>query len=463
MASPTAGILNEDRRSNWVRLHTLIVLRWIAVAGQTLTIFAARAYFDVSISIGLCLAVIGTSVVANLLLIFLYPRNTRMPEREVMWMLIFDLVQLAALLSLTGGLNNPFALLILAPVTISATALRTRATLMVGAVAIALATLVTWVHVPLQTSAGALMEMPPEFLFGYWVAVVIGVVFLGAYAQRVSSEVNSMSEALLATQMALAREQKISDLAGVVAAAAHELGTPLATIKLASSELIEDLRASPDLLDDAKLIRDQADRCRDILQSMGRVGKEDRQVMQAPLIAVVQEAAEPHIQRGKTVHFQSNPPEGDPKQPLILRGPEIVHGLRNLIQNAVDFAATTVWIDIGWTADHVSVRIIDDGQGFPPHIIDRIGDPFVRVRRNAADRAKRPGYDGMGLGLFIAKTLLERSGAELSFANGNDPFYGPAIVGERSGAIVEVIWPRGAIAAPAGPSLGLGENRPLDA
>lgn len=208
--------------------------------------------------------------------------------------------------------------------------------------------------------------IPRIFEFGFWLSIVIGILFLGLYSRRVATEMRSMSQALLATQMALAREQKLTDLGGVVAAAAHELGTPLATIKLVSAELMTELADRPDLMEDAQLIREQADRCRDILRDMGRAGKDDLHLRQAPLSVALREAAEPHMARGKRVEFIFAPAEGAPdRQPTILRRPEIIHGLRNLVQNAVDFARSTVWIEGEWTDQTVTVRIIDDGEGFP--------------------------------------------------------------------------------------------------
>jgi two-component system, sensor histidine kinase RegB len=275
-----------------------------------------------------------------------------------------------------------------------------------------------------------------------------------------------MSDALLATQIALAREQKLTDLGGVVAAAAHELGTPLATIKLASSELVDALQGQDDLKADAELIRDQADRCRDILRGMGRAGKSDAHLKRAPLSAILREAADPHANRGRTMVYDIAPAEGsDPKQPIIARQPEIIHGLRNLVQNAVDFADSTVWIDAFWTDRAIVVRIIDDGAGFPPQVLGRIGDPFVSSRRDPG-QAARPGYEGMGLGLFIAKTLLERTGATLSFANGSDPFSAErdaaADLEERRGAIVEVAWTRSRLSGDDSPDRqALGENLPI--
>jgi two-component system sensor histidine kinase RegB len=452
--SPTLFV--QRGHANWVRLHTLMTLRWIAVAGQLLAIFVALEALDLKLELGLCAAAIGLAVIANLVALFIYPKNKRMSEVEVAGMLLFDILQLSWLLALTGGLNNPFALLILVPVTISASALRWQTTALLGGAAIVLVTVVTLWHIPLHTHDGTVMRMPPVFVQGFWLAIVLGAVFLSFFAQRVTSEVHAMADALAATQMALAREQKLTDLGGVVAAAAHELGTPLATIKLVSSELAGELEG--DQRDDAILIRDQADRCRDILRSMGRIGKEDLHVRHAPLEALLREAAEPHSDRGRQIIYRL--PDGR-RQPTVLRRPEIVHGLRNLIQNAVDFSAGHVRIDADWDADRISVRIADDGPGFPASVIGRLGDPFVRRRRIEDDRKARPAYEGMGLGLFIAKTLLERSGAEVTFVNARDatPPNEPWL-----GAIVLVVWPKSAISPDEEEQREpLGRNRPIEA
>ncbi len=448
------------QRTDWVRLRTLIVLRWMAIAGQLLAIVVADRLVGLQLPLGLCYLAVGASVIANLVATFIFPENKRLSEREAMLTLLFDLSQLSFLLYLTGGLTNPFALLILAPVTISASALHLRTTVMLGVVAVALVTVAALAKVPLRMEDGTVLSVPPLFEFGFWLSIVIGLVFLGVYSRRVATEIRTMSDALLATQMALAREQKLTDLGGVVAAAAHELGTPLATIKLVSAELIDELADQPDLQDDARLIRDQADRCRDILRSMGRSGKDDLHLRKAPLSAVLAEAAEPHRSRGKTLKFGNILlPTGPSRAPEILRRPELIHGLRNLIQNAVDFSRSTVWIDGEVSGSKVTVRIVDDGDGFPPQMIGRIGDPFLKSRKSVQDVQSRPAYEGMGLGLFIAKTLLERTGAELTFANAADPFLSSDERPERCGAVVEVSWPQSAILAD--PDIGIGANSPI--
>ncbi|MBK5934054.1 two-component system sensor histidine kinase RegB [Rhodovulum imhoffii] len=451
-------------RSHWIRLRTLVLLRWVAITGQLVAITVAWVNFDVRLELGWSLLAIGIAIIANMIWLFVYPESKRLTESETLLALLFDLGQLSFLLFLSGGLNNPFALLLLTPVIISATALRFRSTLLMGVITITIATFLVFFYMPLTTVGGPMPQLPPIFLFGFWAAIVIGVVFLALYAGRVASEINSMSDALLATQMALAREQKLTDLGGVVAAYAHELGTPLATIKLVSSELMEDLSDKEDLRDDAALIRDQADRCRDILRSMGRAGKDDLQMHTAPIGSVINEAAEPHQDRGTKIISTVAPGPGVmTQQPVIRRRPEIIHGLRNFIQNAVDFAATTVWVEANWTDSELTVRIMDDGPGFPPHLIGRIGDPFVRKRKTEQEAPERPGYEGMGLGLFIAKTLLERTGAVLSFANGSDPFLASTEQPERSGAVIEVIWSLEAVLPDPATGSALGENQRIEA
>lgn len=453
---------DERGRSNWVRLRTLVFLRSIAIIGQISAILVGYFAFDLALDLGWCFAVIGASVISNLVALFVYPENKRLSEREMVALLLFDISQLTMLLALTGGLQNPFALLILAPVTISATALRKPSTVLVSGIAVISTTFVALVNIPLMTNAGLVLQMPPIFVTGFWIAIVTGILFLAAYVRRVTSEVNAMSDALVATQLALSREQKLTDLGGVIAATAHELGTPLATIKLVSSELLDEIE-DPSLREDARLISEQADRCRDILRSMGRAGKDDLHMRTAPLATVVQEAAEPHSARGREIVYDIAPMAGATcAQPEIWRRPEIIHGVRNLVQNAVDFAETQVWIDVHWSETRIIVRIADDGPGYPPNVLPRLGDPFLRRRESGRNQAERPEYEGMGLGLFIAKTLLERSGAELSFANGRDPVAPAQTDPIRRGAIVEAIWDWRDLAVNTEKfRVSLGRNRPI--
>lgn len=451
MADRDRGLYRIRVRGKWIRLRTLVLLRWWAIIGQASALIVADRFYGLDLEMGLCFLVVGVSVVSNLVATFVFAENKRLSERDTFFFVLFDMLQLGLLLYLTGGLNNPFSILIVGPVTVSASALSARSTAFLGVMAIIIVTLMMQFYLPLRTEAGDVLKMPDMFRFGSWAAIVIAVMFLGVYARWIVQEMSAMSDALQATQMALAREQKLTDLGGVVAAAAHELGSPLATIKLTSAELAEDLGDRPDLREDAMLIREQADRCRDILRSMGRAGKDDLHLRRAPLDALLAEAAEPHVDRGKRIHFAHGAGiDAASPHPIVPRRPEIIHGLRNLIQNAVDFARDDVRVESRWTDRAITVRIMDDGDGYPPDMLGRIGDPFIR-RRAPAAQAKRPEYEGMGLGLFIAKTLLERTGADLTFANGADA--------TGTGAVVEVSWPRQTLEVPGGPALG--ENQPF--
>lgn len=463
-------LFNSSARSEWLRLRTLILLRWLAIAGQLGAIVLATRVLELDLRLDLCATALGLSVAFNIVNTVVFPANNRLSEKNALLTLIFDLFQLALLVSLAGGLSNPFVFLMLVPLTISAAALTLRATIIIGLVFLSLITLLVRLYVPLTTISGEVIQMPDLLIYGTWAALVTAGIFLAGYVHRVAEETFSMSEALTATQLALGREHRLTSLGGVVAAAAHELGTPLATIKLVSAELADELQAHPYLLEDAQLIGEQADRCRDILKDMGRSGKDDTHVHHAPISAVIAEAAAPHMDRGKMILVRiDGAPQTEhvPSQPEISRQPEIIHGLRNLVQNAVDFAAARVWIDISWDDKELRIHIGDDGLGYPPDLIGKIGDPFVRKRsEKKKSEATRPEYEGMGLGLFIAKTLLERSGARLTFANGSEvpgkrsrSPVGPPELALPTGAIVEVVWQLSDIEAAHSDVRGpLGEN-----
>ena len=459
LPSPNQGLMHRDIRGHWVRLETLTRVRWLAAFGQVVALCIGYFGLGLSFNLLLCLVIVGISVITNLLSSAVFPRSRRLSETEALLTLLFDTAQLSLLLYLTGGLGNPFALLLLAPVTIAATALQLRSTLILGLVAIALATLLALSFEPILLPGGEVLILPDLFRFGFWLALIVGIAFIGLYSRSVAAEKHALTEALLATRMALAREQKLTDLGGVVAAAAHELGTPLATIKLASAELIDALADQPEAREDALLIREQAERCREILRSMGRAGKDDLHLHHVPLETLIRDAAAPHANRGRAIHFTCAPAKGskaredEARMPQVRRAPGVVHGLRNLIQNAVDFAAAEVRVEAEWDGEMIRIRVSDDGPGYPAHLLGRLGEPYLRDRREPVRSGARREYEGMGLGLFIAKTLLERSGAEVGFFNRNNRQRGRGGKSGRQGAVAELRWNR--------PDLEVDPNRPL--
>ncbi|WP_108500907.1 ActS/PrrB/RegB family redox-sensitive histidine kinase [Paracoccus indicus] len=413
--SPFQMPLAEAPNAEPIRMRTLVLLRWFAIGGQMAAVIVAW-FMGVGFVKAPVIALIATSIIMNCWLFFRPAKRTS--PRHAVLQLSFDLVQISALMWLTGGMANPFALLVLAPVTIAAASLNGRQVMALGLATVALISFAAVFGLSLREPDGDILQMEPILQVGHWVALVIGVVFFAGYAHRVTAELSDTANALFATQMALSREQRLQHLGGVVAAAAHEMGTPLATIKLIAGELADELQDDPDLHADALALRESADRCARILRSMGQAGKDDLHMRAAPLRAVLEDAASPHADRGPVIEILA---EG----PVIRRDPAIIHALRNLIQNAVDFAESRVVIETQVTANALTVTVRDDGPGYPPHLLSRIGDPYLSRR----SEVQRGSYEGMGLGLFIAKTLLERSGARLTFANG-----GP-------GAIVSVRWP----------------------
>lgn len=465
MAEHSPNILTQNARFSWVRLRTLVMLRWMTIAGQATALWVAVNWLHVDLRVDLVTTVVGVAVAFNIVATVVFPENRRISENAVLLTLLFDLVQLAALLALTGGLMNPFAVLLLTPVVLASTALNLRAIIALSLVAIGIISALLVFPPPMKLLNGEVLEVPQIMVQGFWVALITSVGFLALYSRKIMVEIFGMSQALAAAQTALGREQRLTALTGVVAATAHELGTPLATIKMVSAELADELVNQPEIMEDVELIRAQADRCRDILHEMGRSGKEDTLMQIAPISALVQEAMEPHKDRGKRIVPRINGrlndgPGGD--HMLVARQSEIIHGLRNLIQNAVDFSASTVWVDISWDTSQLKVHIGDDGPGYPAHLIGRIGDPFVR-KRGYTD-PNRPGYEGMGLGLFIAKTLLERTGAQLTFANGSEWEEKdlPVEKAHPTGAIVEVAWPRAALEISLKQARApLGDNQPF--
>lgn len=415
-------------------MRTLVILRWAAIAGQLAAVIVAWS-IGIRFAIWPVLMLIAFSALMNSWLLA-GPWSRVSPDRAAA-QLGFDMVQISLLLWLTGGPSNPFALLVLAPVTIAATALPRRQTVSIGAATAVLVSMAFWFAAPLRLADGQILAVPPLLALGHWVAVLIGIVFFAAYSYRVVGELTVTSNALFSTQMALVREQRLQHLGGVVAATAHELGTPLATIKLIAGELADELSGRPDLDGDLAELRREVDRCGTILRAMGQAGKDDLLLHSAPLRVMLQEAVGVHADRGPLVVITA-------KGPDVRRDPGVIHALRNLIQNAVDFAAAEVTITAGIVADRLIVTIADDGPGYPAPLLARLGDPYPAPRRNVS---QRPGYEGMGLGLFIAKTLLERSGAAVVFANG-----GP-------GATVSVTWPLDAIAADSRRALGINPSQ----
>ena len=415
-----------------LRLNTLIRLRWLAIIGQSATVVIVAYWLQFPLPVSLCFALIACSAWLNLLLTFRFPAAHRLQPWAALAILTFDALQLAGLLYMTGGLTNPFSVLMTVPVVISATSLPLSLTAILGVFVMALTTLLAFFHLPLPWFSGTELAMPFLYVAGMWMAVLSTVAFTAIYAWRVAEEARLLANALSATELVLQREQHLSALDGLAAAAAHELGTPLATITLVAKEMEKALGNDPKYHEDVTLLRSQSERCRQILKRLTSLSSDSEvHLARMPLTSLVEEVTAPHRDFGIAIRLE--PGEQVGPEPIGHRNPGVIYGFGNLVENAVDFATGTVVIRWSWNDRNVVFEIIDDGPGFPPEIIDRIGEPYMSTRQGA-----EPG-GGLGLGLFIAKTLLERSGASLSFSNSNGP-------GE--GAVVEISWARASFTNP---------------
>jgi two-component system sensor histidine kinase RegB len=427
------------QQSHRLRLNTLIRLRWLAIVGQSFTVVVVAYWLEFPLPVSMCFALIASSAWLNLFLAFRYPATHRLNPFAAFGILTFDSLQLAGLLFMTGGLTNPFALLMTVPVVISATSLPLRLTAMLAVLVIVMVSLLAFFHLPLPWYDGIVLAMPFIYTSGIWIAVCCSIAFTAMYAFRVADEARLLANALAATELVLQREQHLSALDGLAAAAAHELGTPLATITLVAKEMERALGNDPKYGEDVILLRSQSERCREILKRLTSLSSEgEEHLARLPLTSLVEEVIAPHRDFG--ISIKLDPGERIGPEPVGHRNPGVIYGLGNLVENAVDFARSRVTIRWSWDDEDVSFSILDDGPGFPPDIIDRIGEPYMSTRQGA-----EPG-GGLGLGLFIAKTLLERSGAEIRFTNSSGP-------GE--GAVVEISWPRAAFLSrlPAGSTM----------
>jgi two-component system sensor histidine kinase RegB len=435
MLEDTADVLHLPQRRN-VRLDTLLRLRWLAIIGQTVAVLVVRYAVEFPLPVWACFSVIALSAWLNVALRVRFSLTQRLEPERAAWLLAFDIAELAVLLFLTGGLENPFSFLFLSPVLLSATALPPRITVMLGAFAVLCATVLVFVHYPLPWDIDDPLELPWIYLLGVWLSILLAIGFISVYAWQITEESRQIAEALAATELVLAREQHLSQLDGLAAAAAHELGTPLSTISVVAKELERALEANSPHMDDVRLLREQAQRCRDILSKLTELSAGEP-FDRIPLSALIEEVVAPHRNFGIAIEVAL---QDDPAPPMGARNPAILYGLGNLLENAVDFAQSRVEVTADWTDADVAVVISDDGSGFAPEIMDRIGEPYVRSskrrRMNAGSETT-----GLGLGFFIAKTLLERSGATVDFENRKFP---------DRGAVIRIRWERGDFERPLG-------------
>ena len=425
MTDVAASDFRHPRR--YVRLDTILRLRWLAVLGQLATIFIVVQGLEFDVEVIPCLTIISLSAVLNLALQIAFNPMQRLEPAYAAALLALNIIELAGLLFFTGGLENPFSFLFLAPVLISATALPIRLTIALGVLAVVSATVLVFFHLPLPWDSDEPLILPQIYLVGVWLSIGVAIGVTSLYAFQVAEESRQLSDALAATELVLTREQHLTQIDGLAAAAAHELGTPLSTIFLISRELERTIADDSPIAGDLKTLREQAQRCRDILAKITQLSASGAPFDRMPLSTLIEEAVAPH--RDFDVAIKVRIAIGVTPEPVGMRNPAILYGVGNILENAVDFARATVEVNASWNNETVEIVISDDGPGIAPDMLKRIGEPYLS-RRRSADETQ---HGGLGLGVFIARTLLERTGAKVSFANRVFPDHG---------AVVHITWPR---------------------
>lgn len=407
-----------------VTVYTLTVTRWVAVVGQLFAVLFVHFSLGIQVSLAALLPAIGLSAFLNLLLMIRHRATTRLSERSAAALYAYDILQLCYLLAFTGGVQNPFAALLLVPIALAAATLTLRSTTIVtGLTLLALAGLAVepgglpWRDAPL--------ELPALYQLGMAAALVIATVLVAVFVWGIAEAARRQADALNVTQLALAREQQLSALGGQAAAAAHLLGSPLGTITIIAKELVRELPDGSPLAEDAAELLAQAQRCRELLKALGRPAEdpEHERFTAAPLTSALEQIAAEHARPEVATRVLLRPVD-DTAEPSPAMTPEVRHSLANLIDNAIRFARREVTVTVRPARTGLVVEVEDDGPGFPAEVLDWVGEPFISTRKDEG---------GLGLGIFIATTLLARTGAKLHFGN------------TARGARVAVAWPPGAL------------------
>lgn len=421
--------LDLGRKSRRLRVDTLVRLRWLAVAGQAAAVLGTHFVLRFPLPLEICLLVVAASAGLNIGVRLRFGRSDRLEDRPAAALLAYDILQLSALLYLTGGVSNPFSMLFLAPVMIAAVSFSWRITAGLTLLAIVAATVLTFLHLPLPWFPGEELQLPFVYSAGIWSAIVLGVAFTAIYASRVAEETRILADALAETELVIAREHHLTQLDGLAAAAAHELGTPLATITLVVRELQKQSTPGNSFEEDVALLSQEVARCRSILGKIASLGNESGDILDEMSIGLLlEEAARPHRDFGVKIMIRK---DGIGREPVCRRNPGLLYGLGNLVENAIDFAHSEVRLVAQWDQAIVQVTIEDDGPGFAPDVLARLGEPYLTTK--SARRAKSEEGSGLGLGLFIAKTMLERSGANVEASNLEAP---------ETGARIRIRWLR---------------------
>jgi two-component system sensor histidine kinase RegB len=403
--------------------NTLTILRYIAIFGQFFAINIVYFYLELPFPIKLSYAVIFLGLLTNIYLQFGIKIN-QLKDFYSLIFLIYDLIQLSILLYLTGGIFNPFCFLLIIPAIVSSTFLSMGSTIILGITTSLLLLIISFVYLPLPGEQMSLLHFPDFYKTGIIISVLIGLIFLSYFGIRFAGETKKRSEALNKLQEVISKEYELESLGGQAAAAAHSLGTPLATISVVAKELKKEIGDNKEFSKDIDLLISQTKRCSEILKQISKKQiEEDIFLSSIKFEDLLEEIINSFKETSsKEINLLT---VSDKNKIAIQRTPEIIYGLRNFIGNAVKFSKSKVKIELTSDQKIIEIKINDDGPGIPEDIINKIGEPYIKSKsRDLSSNS------GLGLGTFLGKTLLERQNAKLLFRRNS----------ELGGALVIISW-----------------------
>ena len=387
-----------------------VAIRWIALSGQLATVLLVHFVFGFNLPLFQLLTIIAIGILLNSWQMLLNSNGVQLSRPPVLFVLIFDVIQLAALLYFAGGLLNPFSILFLAPVAVSASILDVFSTISLVIIVTICASILTIYHLPLPWSDTGLM-VPALYQFGLWVALVISTIFMAYYVFWLASKSKKTSEMLSQTKLMLASQRQVIALGSLATAAAHKLGSPLTTIKLISDDLMSQLKLNAIQEEDLLLLKAEIDRCQVILSELDSDAMKTNQELNIlmPAVLAIQTMV---ASLGTSFKYQIEwkvENDSDGSQPEIAQTPELSYALEAILENANDFAETKIVIDISWDHRSIFIKIVDDGMGYSSSILSNIGQP---------ENSSRLGQDGhRGFGLFLVNSFIRQLNGTTSFRN----------------------------------------------
>ena len=401
---------------------TVVILRWIALIGQLFTIYIVHFFLDLNLPIILCSITIFCGGLTNIFIQFSFKKN-QLSNIESTILLFYDVIQLAVLIYLTGGVTNPFVIFLVVPAIVSSTLLNLTSTFFLSFITIIALLLLTFNYFPLPSQGSIHFHVPDYYLYSIPTALIIVLIFLNYFGFRFGHEARKRSEALNRLESVLAKEQELDSIGHQAAAAAHSLGTPLSTITVIAKELKKEVINNPKFKDDVEVILSEVKRCGNILKKLSKREIVDdvyiSNIALEDLLFEIKNSFEESSKKNIELYLNKK----NNKTP-IKRSPELTYGIRNFVGNAVKFSKSKVSINLINEKDEIKIKIVDDGPGFPNDVFKVIGEPYIRSKLK-----KFKTKAGLGLGTFIGKTLLERKKANIEFTNS-----------DNGGATVEITW-----------------------